>query len=374
VKDAFYLRILKIPFKERIYHRFYENGKRKEEIFDFPVSFVIKNNASLNDYPEHWGVYKKFISNEEYLLVKDKKIDTDSYKVEKPDIKTLFTILKYPEPIRYDKSKIRILNIDIEVHSEKEFPKPEIAKHPIVSITCQDMVENKFWVFALGKEVEIKQPNVKAFFFDSEKELIVKFLKFYQKFHPDIITGWYISGFDIPYIQNRIVNLFQNSEKRLIALATFSLISKKLMKEVIDVYLSKRPLKDLEDYLKTKIHGAAVLDYIDLYKKFQLKKLSSYSLDSVASFELGEHKIDYSEYLSLKNLYKENFQKFIEYNIRDVELVYLIDKKVKFIDLTLLMSYAARSDFEDVLGVVKRWEKKIFYYLMTEYKTFICKN
>jgi DNA polymerase elongation subunit (family B) len=111
--------------------------------------------------------------------------------------------------------------------------------------------------------------------------------------------------------------------------------------------------------------GVATLDYIELYKWYAPggKSQESYRLDNIAHVELGKKKIDYSEYDNLHQLYRLNFQKFIEYNIVDVELVFELESKLKLIELGLTLAYDTKTNYEDIFAQTRMWDSIIYSYL-----------
>jgi DNA polymerase elongation subunit (family B) len=111
--------------------------------------------------------------------------------------------------------------------------------------------------------------------------------------------------------------------------------------------------------------GVSTLDYIELYKWYAPggKSQESYRLDNIANVELGKKKIDYSEYDNLNQLYKLNFQKYIEYNIVDVELVIELENKLNLIELGLTLAYDTKTNFEDIFAQTRMWDSMIYSYL-----------
>ncbi|BCU95753.1 MAG: hypothetical protein CM15mV10_1330 [uncultured marine virus] len=97
------------------------------------------------------------------------------------------------------------------------------------------------------------------------------------------------------------------------------------------------------------VSGVNILDYLDLYRKFTYSNQESYRLDHIAHVELGQRKVDHSEYENFKDFYTSDWQKFIEYNIQDTELIDRLEEKMKLLDLAITMSYDAKVNFEDVL-------------------------
>ena len=106
--------------------------------------------------------------------------------------------------------------------------------------------------------------------------------------------------------------------------------------------------------------GLSCLDYLELYKKFTYTNQESYRLDHICNVELGEKKLDHSEYDTFKEFYENDWQKFIDYNIHDVRLVDKLDDKMKLIDLAYTMAYDAKVNYEDVFSQVRMWDNYIY--------------
>ena len=111
------------------------------------------------------------------------------------------------------------------------------------------------------------------------------------------------------------------------------------------------------------IGGVTQLDYLDLYKRFTYKAQESYRLDYIAEVELGQKKLDHSEFDTFKDFYTNDWQKFVEYNVVDVELVDRLEDKMKLIELALTMAYDAKVNFTDVFYQVRMWDSIIYNYL-----------
>jgi DNA polymerase elongation subunit (family B) len=253
----------------------------------------------------------------------------------------------YAGKIDYDPSLIKIANIDIEVGSENGFPEPADAVEPITAITFK--CGNKIQVFGLGN-FDHSRDDVWYQKCKDESSLILRFLEEWEITAPDIITGWNIQFFDIPYLYNRIYRLFgETTAKRL---SPWKLIGERT------TTISGKSQTVFE------LTGIATLDYLEMYRKFTYSQQESYRLDHIASVELDEKKLDYSEYESLHQLYKLNHQKFIEYNIKDVELVDRLEDKMKLIEMVLALAYDAKVNITDVFTQVRMWDTLIHNHLM----------
>ena len=259
---------------------------------------------------------------------------------------------EHPETIDWDISQVKVANIDIEVGSENGFPEPETASEPLTAITVK--MDGKFTTFGI-EEYDNQTSDVTYFQCYDEFDLINKFLGWWESDYPDIITGWNVENFDIPYLVNRITKLKDDQVVR--KLSPWNVIQDK----VLDLGMGRRG----KGY---SIMGIATLDMLALYKKYAPdgKSQESYRLDNIAHVELGERKLSYEEFGSLHNLYKEDYQKFIDYNIKDVDLVDKIDAKHKFIELALTLSYDNKCNYEDVFAQVRMWDVICFNHLKSK--------
>ena len=256
---------------------------------------------------------------------------------------------EYPNEVDWDLDHINVCNIDIEVGSENGFPEPATASEPITAITYK--MGDKFMVFGCG-EFNNTREDVKYIKCRDEFDLIKRFIDEWTGNYPDIITGWNVKLFDVTYIVNRIKRLFGEDEAR--RLSPWGILNER------DVNFG--PGRQFKTYIML---GISVLDYIDLYQRYapEGKSQASYKLDSIANAELGERKLSYEEYGNLHTLYKDNYQLFIEYNIKDVELIERLDDKLKLIELALTLAYDSKTNYDDVFAQVRMWDALIYNHL-----------
>jgi DNA polymerase elongation subunit (family B) len=252
----------------------------------------------------------------------------------------------YPDDILWDVDKISIAYLDIEVGSENGFPEPREASEEITAITVK--LKHNYFVFGCG-DYSKHRDDVHYAHCRDESDLVRRFIDFWSRFHPDVVSGWNIKTFDIPYLVNRITKLLGEDEaKKLSPWNKLSLREAMIMNREQQVY---------------EIVGIATLDYIELYKKFTYSQQESYRLDHIAHVEVSEKKLDYSEFESLHQLYKQDYQKFIEYNIKDVELVDKLEGKMKLIELALTLAYDNKVNYDDVFAQVRMWDAIVYNYL-----------
>ena len=255
---------------------------------------------------------------------------------------------EYPGVIEYDKNRLVIANLDIEVGSENGFPDPDKAEEELTAITFK--AKGKYFVLGRGDfDTSKMTQNIEYVKCDDEYEMCRLFLDLWEGVAPDIMTGWNIQFFDIPYLYNRICKVM--GEKDAKRLSPWRIVGER------KVTLMGRTLNTYD------LPGISVLDYIELYKKFTYTNQESYRLDYICHVELGTGKLDYSEVETLHQLYKTDFQKYIEYNIRDVELVDELEKKMKLIEMVIGLAYDAKVNINDVFSQVRMWDTLIFNHL-----------
>jgi len=214
---------------------------------------------------------------------------------------------KYPEDqIIFDSDKVKLATLDIEVASENGFPDVESAAEEVLLITIQDYSTKQIHTWGLGK-FQNNQANVKYRAFSTEYDLLNDFIHWWMDNTPEVITGWNSKLYDIPYIVRRLDRVL--GEKLMKRMSPWGLVTED------EVYISGRK------NISYDIGGISQLDYLDLYKKFTYTNQESYRLDHIANVELGQKKLDHSEFDTFKDFYTNGWQKFVEYNIKDVELV-----------------------------------------------------
>ena len=263
----------------------------------------------------------------------------------------------FPNTIQVDTSLINVTTVDIETAFSDGFPRPEEALEEILAITLKSSRSEKYIVFGM-KDYQPKQSElnleIEYFQFYNEKTMLSAFLEWWKEpFNtPDVITGWNSRFFDIPYIVNRLARILGEEETR--HLSPWGMIDQR-----------KIGIRGREQ-ITFDIVGISSLDYMDLFKKFAYTygNQESYSLNHISSVVLGEKKLDYSDVGNLMDLYENDFQKYIDYNIKDVELVSRMDEKLGLIDLVMTMAYMAGVNFNDTLGTTAIWDCIIFRELM----------
>ena len=257
----------------------------------------------------------------------------------------------YPaEEIKFDTNKIKIATLDIEVASENGFPDVESAAEEILLITIQDYATKQIRTWGKGP-FNNTQDNVIYKGFRTEYELLDDFINWWmiESNTPEVVTGWNSELYDIPYLVRRIDRIL--GEKLMKRLSPWGLVTER------EIFIAGRK------NISYDVGGITQLDYLNLYKKFTYKAQESYRLDYIASVELGQKKLDHSEFDTFKDFYTKGWQKFVEYNIIDVELVDRMEDKMKLIELAITMAYDAKANYADVFSQVRMWDTIIYNYL-----------
>ncbi len=334
-----------------ILYRGYEGGERVQSRTEFSPTLFITSNKK-EKYKTLTGRDVKPIKFENAREAREfaaKYEGVEGVEVHGYD-RFLYQFISenFPEEVSYDMTKMNILTIDIEVECENGFPDTDAAAERMLCITVRDMNTKKFTVWGI-REFESEHEH---YIFDTENEMLTHFINWWAQNTPDIITGWNCNLYDIPYICRRVSRVL--GEKWMKSLSPWNKVDEE------EIYIQGRR------NVQFNLCGVAILDYLDLYKKFTYTNQESYKLDHIAHVELGQKKLDWSEHDNFKAFYTNDWQKFIDYNIIDVELVDKLEDKMRLLELAVTMAYDAKVNFEDVYSQVRMWDTLIYNYLKTK--------
>jgi len=332
-----------------VYVRGYSNGKRKVEQFPYSPTLFVQSKKGTSPWKTIYGEPVEPIEQGSIREARDfvkRYSDVDNF--------TIYGMTNYEYACvndnygnEFDPDVIKVANIDIEVGSEEGFPDPELANQPVTAITVS--CRGRYFVFGVGG-YDNTRADVSYVDCRGERRLLDLFLGFWEKLDPDIVTGWNVDGFDIPYLINRITKTIGHNEAKRLSPAR---------------WIQEREFRGAygKTHKEYTLVGLSVLDYLQLYKKFTYTQQESYRLDHIGSVELGQKKLDYSEVETLHQLYKTDYQKFIDYNIKDVELVDQLEDKMRLIEQAMTIAYDAKVNLNDVFTQVRMWDVLIHNYL-----------
>ena len=336
---------------DKIYVRGFDKGLRVKDVINYnPYLFLPKTNGkykTLDGKPVEKMMFDSIRNAREFMERYSDVANMEYYGLTTFQYAYIFDTFK--GDIDYDPTLVNIGTLDIECAADEGFPDIQKADKELTAITIR--CRNRNYVFGCG-EFKTDDPNTHYIQCRDEYELIQKFLSCWQALDLDVVTGWNIEFFDIPYLVNRIKVLFNDKEAK--KLSPWGILDEKTVE-----------FKGKENQSYTPV-GVSVLDYYQLYRKFMFGNQESYKLDFIAKIELGEKKVDYSEYGNLLELYKNNFQKFIEYNIHDCVLVDRLDDKLKFLEQVMAIAYDAKVNYNDTMTTVRPWDVIIHNYLLEQ--------
>ena len=352
-------------YGDHILYRGYRDGLRVKDRVNFkPTLFLGVDEAqspymSLTDVPVKPNVFGSLNDAKEFVEMYSHtgKVYGNTRWV------TNFIQNQFPDEIKFNRDMVNVASLDIEVHSDEGFPDPDRAEYPITVITVKNNHSDMFNVWgvkAFDPDQSIFAGKVAYTQYRSEEEMLQGFLDWWSDAQnmPDILTGWNSRFFDVPYIINRIARLL--GEKTYTKLSPWPTIKGCIRQKNVTIMGQTK--------LSYEIVGISQLDYLDLFRKFTLNTYGnqeSYKLGHIAHIVLNETKLSYAEYGSLGGLYKNNFQKYVDYNIKDVELLERLEDKLGLITLVLTLSYIGGVNYTDTLGTTAIWESIIYRDLMS---------
>ena len=340
-----------------LFRGYAENGKKIQTKIPYKPTLFVQSDKNISGWKGIDGVSvepMKFDSMKEATEFQKRYDDIPNFKIYgMNNFVSQFIAEMFPTPIQFKREWVDVCTIDIEVASDEGFPVPDKADHPVISISLKSP-NGPYRVWGLY-DYEPREDTIYEKC-DSEASLLMKFVDHWSRNQPDIVTGWNTRFFDIPYLVNRI-------GKTIGADMAKKLSPWGLVREGNTTINGKKQ----QEY---KLEGIEQLDYLEIFRKFTYNTLGqqeSYRLDHIGHVVLGEGKLSYEEHGSLYTLYKSDFQKFIDYNIKDVELVEKLDEKLDLISLVLTMAYRGGVNYNDTLGTTNIWDT-IIYRILNERK------
>lgn len=359
MSSSFYTSIVSYG-KNLLYRGYNQAGKRVQKRIRFqPTLFV--NSPGQSEWRSLIG--HKPVRPIKFDDMKEARQFIETYEqVDNYDIYGMsnfifqFTNERFPGEIKFNPDFINVNTIDIEVASEDGFPNPDFAEKEVISIACHSSKDQVWRIWGLGDYDVSKSyifqhrpdANVQYVKCEDEVDLLLKFLAQWEReeYCPDVVTGWYITFFDIPYLVNRITRILgEDDAKRL---SPWSQIRERTVQ-----FRGRKPMSVYD------VRGLQILDYLDVFQKFGSRygqNHESYKLDHIAYVVLGERKLTYEEHGNLHTLYREDHQKFIDYNLRDIELVERMEEEAKLLEVVYMIAYRAGVNFQDTFGTTAVWD------------------
>lgn len=346
--SKFYTSVVK--YGNKLLFRYVNNGQSYNSRVSFGPSLYVPSKEQTN-FRSLDGYYLQEMDFEDLNAANDfadKFKEVQNFKIYgQTQWVYQYIAREYPKDIKWDKDLIKLFSLDIETETENGFPNIDEANEKILLITIKDNHHKQIVTFGTRDYTNTRE-DARYIKSTDESMMLRTFIDFWQRNCPDVITGWNINGFDIPYLVNRIRLLLGNDAVQ--KLSPWNLVNDKKM------YLNG---KDVKGYTFV---GISTLDYLELYKKFTYTNHESYRLDYIAQYELNSKKLE-NKFDNFKDFYTQDWDTFVKYNIHDVELVDQLEDKMKLIELVYTMAYNAKINFEDVYSPVRMWDVIIYNYL-----------
>lgn len=334
-----------------ILFRGFHNGKRVNQKIPFKPTLFVRTGKETQ-YKSLWGEsldrlqFDTIKSAREFL---DKYSEVSNFPIYGNKNFTYQFISKlFPNHIAFDMSLMKIVTIDIETSTEYGFPDVRNAQEEVLLITVRDF--NTKDTVSFGCKAYAVKNNNRYVQCADEFDLLRKFINLLKEDYPDVITGWNCQFFDIAYLSARIEKVL--GKRALEECSPYGIVT---TREV--------PFTAGRTQLAYDWVGMSILDYLDLYKKFSFKVQESYKLDYIAQEELGKQKLK-NNYASFKEFYTKDWELFVDYNIRDVELVDELENKMKLIVLICTMAYDAKCNYLDIFSSVRTWDCILYNALL----------
>jgi DNA polymerase elongation subunit (family B) len=331
-----------------------DEGVRYQDIVEFQPTLYLKSKTKT-DYKSLAGDYLtpvKQPSIKDTRKFLDKYKDVDGFNVygnESPVYQYLAD--NFPGKIEFSMKDVKIFYIDIETTSEYGGVDVEAAQEQILLITIFDYNSKKSITFG-SRQFSKKLDNNHYVECANEQDLLEKFLQFWEKRYPDVVSGWNIETFDIPYLVKRIQKTLGSSDANRLSPWKFV-----RQKNIID----RKTNKENEAY---DIYGVNVLDYLPYFKKYAGTNVENHRLDTVTTEVLGESKIDHAEYETFAEFYTKDWDLFVEYNIVDTVLIDKLESKMRLLQLAMTLALDSKVNPDDTLSQGRMWDSIIYNYLL----------
>ena len=357
ILTGFYTSVERLSNK-LLYRGYDDKGKKITHRIAYKPTLYLKSQKTITDWKALDGTPVEPL---QFGSMKEVKEFEKSYK-DVPDFCLYgntrhipaFIQNQFPNEIVYNRDMVDVASLDIETAYGDGFPEVDNPINQILTIAYKSSKDDTYRVWGMKpydeSNTSLKHLKIEYRQFTEESSMLSAFIDYWSEPDntPDIITGWNTRFFDIPYMIARMAFLL--GEEKVRNLSPWRKIERK------EIFIKGRR------QIAFDIMGIQHLDYMELFKKFAYTygNQESYSLNHISSVVLGEKKLDYSEVGTLRDLYDADFQMFIDYNIKDVELIERMEDKLGLITLVLTMAYLGGVNYQDTLGTTAIWDSIIF--------------
>lgn len=340
----------------RIFVRGYKDGVKYQEVVKYKPRLFVGTSSTDSD----WVAFptRQTVEEKEFDDIKSAKDFIETYNgvtgfkiFGQSNFVSQYIGNKWTKDVPFDIKLIDSMVIDIETTTEFGFPDYKNPIEEILLISCKRK-GRKTITFGCRPVEGNRILDCEYRRSHDERSMLVAFVKWFHDNAPDVLTGWNIEGFDIPYMCARIARI--HGEDLVKQLSPFG---------YVDIRVSNFEGKEGVQII---IQGVSILDYLPLYKKFPPRARENYKLDFIATYELGEKKLSHDEFSTFKEFYEKDFFKFVSYNVHDCVLVERLNDKLNILEVVYGTAYLAKMNFNDAFSPVRTWESFIYNYLLKD--------
>lgn len=338
---------------------------REQRRYPTPYYFYVKTEKG-----KFKDIYGNKLSRQDFDNYNDFKQASDKHKnignsLFESDIRAEYKVLAehyYGTPL--PETHFTFFDIEVDYDRERGHSTIEDPYAPICAVAIhhywsgEDIVlvvppETRKGITVEELQLEQEYPDVKIVICKNEKQLIKLFFELIED--SDIISGWNSSYYDVPYMYERAKRLFgEEFANRL----CFDDAPAPKYREVFDKQGVPKMMMDL--------FGRESVDYMEIFKKFEVVERQSNSLESVAEDKLEHLKMKKLSYDgSLYDLYRNNFEYYVRYNIRDCEILKALEDELGYMRLAIQFAHSSTGFLRDVTGTIKLAELAIINFCHT---------
>jgi DNA polymerase elongation subunit (family B) len=299
---------------------YYDKSREFLHLWDDEAGYICKKFKNFGFVKSEFGKYRTLHGERVDKIYNFQYESPNVYESDLP-VETK-ALIEFYRDVDEPAKNIKVLIIDIETDSSGGFPNMKTFDKELTAFSYYERLTDQYKCLILDKDNRLRpyqKDNVEVLAYNTEETLLEGILNVFEQIRPDIVTGWNVcyngdgNGFDIPYIHGRICRVLGREASRRLS-------------EIGVCYTKKHDNSVV-------IAGLNCVDYLLLYKKFRFEPRQNYRLGYIGQLEVGMDKIKYEG--SLNKLYRDDINKFIEYNLCDVMIVKKLDDQFKFLDLAV---------------------------------------
>ena len=249
------------------------------------------------------------------------------------------------------------LFFDIETEMLDSLTEEGIRSAPkmVTSIAWYDKQADKWGILILDTKNQLKHTKAKnkeIIPVQHESDLLYKWIEKLKEIQPDILIGYNSDYFDIPYLYYRTCNILGKEFADEMS----------PIKKVTSSLTRHNNNNRGKNFQEIDLKGISSLDYMRMHKKYSWADEPSWKLDAIGEKYAGINKIEYEG--NLDTLFKNDIEKFIQYNFMDVKILVELDKKLEYLSLTKNLAHKGKHRYHEIYANTVTQDGAISAYLL----------